>query len=138
MSLINPSRCYFAVNNTHRQAFANCFSGNLSEASIRLKDANGAIWWGANGSYDLIGQLDRSCLAASQLWYCVIVFQVANVAAPGGIVFDTNLPFVAGQPDPGFDAFLAACNLERWPETGDNGNISLFGGGGNSNGTLQV
>lgn len=132
MSLINPSRCYFAVTNANRQTFANCFSGNLSEASIRLKDANGAIWWGANGSYDLIGQLDRSCLAASQLWYCVIVFQVANVAAPGGIVFDTNLPFVAGQPDPGFAAFLAACGLQLDPESIPAGNMTT-----NGNGTLS-
>lgn len=116
MSMINPSRCYFAVSNANRQTFANCFSGNLSEASIRLKDANGSIWWGANGSYDLIAELDRQKLALAQAWFCVIVFQISNTEVSTGIVLDSNCGYPVGMPDPGFDAFASACGLQLDPD----------------------
>lgn len=123
----NPSRCYFAVDDAHRQIFANCFSGNLNETSIKLKDATGAVWWGANGAYDLLQELDRTKLTAAEAWYAVIVFRVANVEQPDGIVFDSNCGFPSGMPDPGFNAFLQACGLTLWPPSPPNNNGTANG-----------
>lgn len=114
MPCVNPSRIYFAVAPENRQAFANCFSGNLDEAPIQLVEpTTGKTWWGANGNYDLALEVDRMKLAQSQAWYCCVVFNIAGIENPDGMVLDSNCGFPAGVPDPEFDAFLAACGLEK-------------------------
>lgn len=127
-----PLRLYFAVLPNHRQTFADCLSGNLSECSIRLKEiATGFEWWGSNGGlyYSGPNEIDRTCLNQAQAWFLAIGFQAdsgqvdANnnpimISFPNGIIVDGNAPnTVPGNPDPGFDAFLSACGLMLWQDT---------------------
>lgn len=113
MACLNPCRVYFAVTTANRQAFADCFSGNLQEAPIRLREiATGAEWWGASGSYDLLLEVDRVALAQAQAWYCCCVFSIAGIVNPDGFVLDSNCGFPAGYPDPGFAGFLQSVGME--------------------------
>jgi len=127
-----PLRIYFAVLPANRQTFADCLSGNLSEASIRLKEvATGDEWWGSNGGlyYSGPNEIDRTCLNQAQAWFLAIGFQAdsgqvdANnnpitISLPSGIIVDGNAPItVPGDPDPGFDAFIAACGLMLWQDS---------------------
>ncbi len=127
-----PLRIYFAVLPTYRQTFADCLSGNLSEASIRLKEvATGDEWWGSNGGlyYQSPNEINRTCLNQALAWFLAIGFQAdtgqfddngepITIAFPDGIIVDGNAPItVPGSPDPGFDAFIAACGLELWTDT---------------------
>jgi hypothetical protein len=127
-----PLRLYFAVLPANRQTFADCLSGNLSEASIRLKEvATGQEWWGSNGGlyYQSPNEINRTCLNQAQAWFLAIGFQADSgqfddngepitIAFPDGIIVDGNAPIaVPGSPDPGFDAFIAACGLELWTDT---------------------
>jgi hypothetical protein len=127
-----PLRIYFAVLPTNRQTFADCLSGNLSEASIRLKEvATGDEWWGSNGGlyYQSPNEINRTCLNQALAWFLAIGFQADSgqfddngepitIAFPDGIIVDGNAPItVPGSPDPGFDAFIAACGLELWTDT---------------------
>jgi len=126
-----PLRIYFAVLPAYRQTFADCLSGNLSEASIRLKEvATGDEWWGSNGGlyYQSPNEINRTCLNQAEAWFLAIGFQAdigidsngepITIAFPDGIIVDGNAPItVPGDPDPGFEAFISACGLELWTDT---------------------
>jgi hypothetical protein len=127
-----PLRLYFGLLPDKRQIFADCFSGNIEESSIRLKEiATGQEWWGSNGGlyYQSPNEINRTCLNQAQAWFLAIGFQADSgqfddngepitIAFPDGIIVDGNAPItVPGDPDPGFDAFIAACGLELWTDT---------------------
>lgn len=145
----SPMLIHFAITPDKIQAFESCLFG---VPTIRLRDkTTGAEWWGASASWYLETELTddmgqrKACLATFSAWYSVAAYKLRTGTVDGEpayteynppVAIESNCGLPHGVPDPGFDAFLAACNLERWPETGDNGNISLFGGGGMGNGTL--
>lgn len=133
-----PLRLYFALLPDKRQIFADCLSGDLSESSIRLREvATGLEWWGSNGGlyYSGPNEINRTCLNQAEAWFMAIGFQADTgvdsngipiaVTIPSGIIVDGNTSItVPGNPDPGFDGFLAACGLELWadlspPQTGN-------------------
>jgi|LakMenEpi03Aug12_release.lakeMendotaPanAssembly.Ray.scaffolds.fasta_scaffold91176_5 hypothetical protein len=128
-----PLRIYFAVLPANRQTFADCLSGNLSEASIRLKEiSTGDEWWGSNGGlyYQSPNEINRTCLNQALAWFLAIGFQAdigvdsnnepITIAFPDGIIVDGNAPItVPGSPDPGFEVFIAACGLELWTDAND-------------------
>lgn len=107
---MTPINIYFAILPASRETFAGCFSGNIDEAGIKLREiATGDEWWGANGNYYLETEIHRPCLISAQAWY---------IAINSGIIVEGNLPdIVLGSPDPGFEAFIAACGLELWTDT---------------------
>lgn len=114
-----PVWIMFAVTPDKRQSFANCFTGNVAEASIRLRDkSTGLEWWGVNGAYYFETEINRTCLNAAQAWFCA-----SNPNS--GTVIETNAGFTVGGTIPTFAQFLTACNLEYWPaNSGGGGNMT--------------
>lgn len=116
-----PLRLYFALLPDKRQIFADCLSGDLSESSIRLREvATGIEWWGSNGGlyYSDPNEINRTCLNQAEAWFMAIGFTSESATHPNGIIMDGNTSItVPGSPDPGFDAFLAACGLQYWTDT---------------------
>lgn len=114
-----PLRLYFALLPDKRQIFADCLSGDLSESSIRLREvATGIEWWGSNGGlyYSDPNEINRTCLNQAEAWFMAIGFDSGG--SPSGIIMDGNTSItIPGNPDPGFDAFLAACGLQYWTDT---------------------
>jgi len=102
---MTPINIYFAILPNSRETFASCFSGNIDEAGIKLREiATGAEWWGANGNYYVETEINRPCLITAQAWY---------MAINSGIIVEGNLPgIVLGSPDPGFNVFLTLCGME--------------------------
>lgn len=118
---LTPVWIMFAVETNRRRGFANCFSGRLDEASIRLQDkTTGGEWWGCNGAYYNETEINRSCLNGALAWFCA----VDPNAAGGRRVVENNAGFSAGSPAPTFEQFLNACNLQYWPTGGGGGNLT--------------
>lgn len=124
----SPCRIYFAVPGDRRQAFADCFSGMIEEASITLIDKiTNDWWWGAVGYYDLLTEVDKTKLAVAQAWYCCVVFNIAGFDRPEGLILESNCGFQLGQPDPGYHTFLEQCGLVyQARDVNDNHSTSAF------------
>lgn len=123
--IMTPIRLYIAVTDENRLKYADCLSGRIDESSVKLMGGTGTIWWGACGHLYYPDEVNRLCLAGAEAWYRGVVFS-SNAGEtdpdgtpiesqhPNGIVVEGNAPdCIPGDPDPGFDAFIASCGLTK-------------------------